>query len=53
MTSRQAVSDGIKVAAWSDYADIKPVVTDREGQLWDILPGANGYAASMLVALCH
>jgi hypothetical protein len=53
MTSRQAVLDGNKVAARSDYANIKPVVTDREGQLWDILPGANGYAASMLAALRH
>jgi hypothetical protein len=53
MTRRQALSDGSRVEARSDYSDIRMVITDHDGEVWDIRPGSTSDAASLLAALRH
>jgi hypothetical protein len=53
MTLRQAISDGNRVEARSDYSDFRVVIADHDGEVWDIRLGSTSDAASLLAALCH
>ncbi len=53
MTLRQAISDGNRVEARSDYSDFRVVITDHDGGVWDIQLGSTSDAASLLAALRH
>ncbi len=53
MTLRQAILDGNRVEARSNYSDFRIVIADHDGEVWDIRLGSTSDAASLLAVLCH